>query len=56
MEDVIENVLEMVKLKLEVAQIALNTLAKLDFTQQSVKDASFVANCRHKAADLTEDS
>lgn len=55
-EDVVEDILEMVELKLEMAEVGLDTLAELDFAEEGVEDACLVAGGRYKAADLAQDS
>ncbi len=56
MENVVEDILEMVELKLEMAEVGLDTLAELDFAEEGVEDACLVAGGRYKAADLAQDS
>lgn len=56
MKDIVHHIFKVIKLKLEVTQIGLNTLNQIDLTEKSVEDVSFEASCRHIAPYLSQNS
>lgn len=54
-QNIVEDVLEVVELKLEMAKVALYAFCELYFTQEGMKYPCSIAYSRHKASDLVED-
>lgn len=55
MQNIVEDVLEVVELKLEMAEVALYALCELYFTQEGMKYPCSIAYGRHKASNLIKD-